>query len=94
MPTPLRLSFARLCRETRTMLDITQAELAAAIGISRPYIAAIEAGRANPSLEVVAGIGDALGLELQLVGRPPVVLNGPRQRDAVHARCSGTSTVD
>ncbi len=71
------------------MLDITQAELATAVRVSRPYIAAIEAGRANPSLEVVERIADALGLELQLLGRPPVVMNSPHQRDAVHARCSG-----
>jgi transcriptional regulator with XRE-family HTH domain len=83
------MSFARLCRETRTMLDITQQQLAAAVGVSRPYIAAIESGRANPSLEVIERIGFALGLELQLVGRTPVVANSPRQRDAVHARCSG-----
>lgn len=70
MATPLRMSFARLCRETRTMLDITQAELAAAVGVSRPYIAGIESGRANPSLEVVERIGSALGLEMRLIGRP------------------------
>jgi transcriptional regulator with XRE-family HTH domain len=83
------MSFARLCRDARTMLDITQAELAAAVGVSRPYIARIEAGRANPSLDVVERIGSALGLELQLLRRPPALMNGPRQRDAVHARCSG-----
>ena len=71
------------------MLDITQRELAAAVGVSRPYIAAIESGRANPSLEVLERVGAALGLELQLIGRPPVIANSPRQRDAVHARCSG-----
>lgn len=89
MTTPLRISFARLCRDTRTLLDITQAELATAVGVSRPYIAGIEAGRANPSLEVVERIGYALGLDVQLVARPPVALNSPRQRDAMHARCSG-----
>jgi transcriptional regulator with XRE-family HTH domain len=73
MATPLRISFARLCRDTRTMLDITRAELAAAVGVSRPYIATIENGGANPSLEVVERIGYALGLDVQVVGRPPVV---------------------
>jgi transcriptional regulator with XRE-family HTH domain len=87
--TPLRVSFARLCRDTRVMLDITQAELAAAVGVSRPYIAAIEHGRANPSLDVADRIGIALGLELRLVGRFPALIDGPGQRDAVHARCSG-----
>jgi putative transcriptional regulator len=85
----LRVTFARLCRDTRTMLDITQRELALAVGVSRPYIAAIESGTANPSLETVERIGSSLGLDLQLVMRPPTVINGPTQRDALHARCSG-----
>jgi transcriptional regulator with XRE-family HTH domain len=89
VPTPLRISFARLCRDTRLMLDITQAEVAAAVGVSRAYVASIESGRANPSLEVAGRIGAALGLELQIIGRSPIVLNGPLQRDAVHAWCSG-----
>lgn len=88
MVQTMRVQFASLCRETRLMLDITQRELGDAAGISRSLIAAIEAGQANPSLEVVMRIGDALGLNLQLVGRPPLVI-GPRTRDAVHARCSG-----
>jgi transcriptional regulator with XRE-family HTH domain len=86
---PVRTTFGRLCRETRAMLDITQADLAAAVGLSRAYVASIESGRANPSLDVVDRIGVALGLELELSGRQPVVFNGPAQRDAVHARCSG-----
>lgn len=89
MATPLRVSFSRLCRDTRVMLDITQAELAAAVGVSRPYIAAIEHGRANPSMDVVHKIGLALGLELRLIGHAPAIIDRPGQRDAVHARCSG-----
>jgi transcriptional regulator with XRE-family HTH domain len=89
MSTPLRTTFARLCREARTMLDVTQLELAGAVGVSRAYIASIETGRADPSIDVVERIGSALGLELQLVGRPPAVIDGPRQRDLIHARCAG-----
>ena len=71
------------------MLDITQAELAAAVGVSRAHIASIETGRANPSLDLVQRIGVSLGLELQLMSRSPIVLNSPAQRDLLHARCSG-----
>jgi DNA-binding XRE family transcriptional regulator len=71
------------------MLDVTQAELAQAVGVSRPYIASIESGRANPSLRTVEDIAAALGLELQLLGRAPIAINAPAQRDIVHARCSG-----
>jgi transcriptional regulator with XRE-family HTH domain len=70
------------------MLDITQQALAEAAGVSRSLVAEIEAGRANPSLEVVTRLGDALGLELEIIGRQPVVM-GTRVRDSVHARCSG-----
>lgn len=89
VPAPIRTTFARLCRETRVMLDVTQQELADSVGVSRPYIASIEIGRANPTLEVVERIARTLGLELDLLARAPVILNGPRQHDLLHARCSG-----
>ena len=41
---------ARICFDTRTMLDISQQTLADAVGVSRAYIATIESGRANPPL--------------------------------------------
>ncbi len=88
MTVPIRIQFARLCRETRTLLDITQQALADAAGVSRSTIAMIEAGQANSSLDVVMRIGDALGVDIEVVGRPPFVL-GTRVGDAVHARCSG-----
>lgn len=53
------------------MLDITQRELAAAVGVSRAHVAAIKSGRANPSLDLVARIADALGLELDFQVRSP-----------------------
>ncbi len=71
------------------MLDITQQELADAVSVSRPYIASVETGRANPTLDVVGRILRALGLDPDLLARQPVILNGPQQRDLVHARCSG-----
>jgi DNA-binding XRE family transcriptional regulator len=69
------------------MLDITQAELAAAVGVSRSHIAGIETGRVDPSLDLVWSIADRLGLDLQLVGRSPLALER-RRGDLVHARCS------
>jgi transcriptional regulator with XRE-family HTH domain len=70
------------------MLDVTQQTLADAVGVSRPYIAAIESGRANPTLDLVVRIADRLGIEIDLVARKPLIL-GPPQHDLVHARCSG-----
>jgi transcriptional regulator with XRE-family HTH domain len=70
------------------MLDITQAEVAAAVGVSRSHYAGIEAAKEAPSIDLVWRIADRLGLELELVGRPPVV-SERRCGDLVHARCSG-----
>ena len=89
MSTVLRRSFAAFIRETRIGLDIAQQELADAVGVSRGYVAIVEGGRANPSLAMVERFGDALGVDLNLVGRPPVVLGRRGQRDLVHAWCSG-----
>lgn len=87
----LGTTFAQLCRDTRIRLDITQGELADAAGLSRGYIANIESGRANPTLNQVDQIGHVLGLELGLASRPPTFLGQRRPHDLVHARCSGYS---
>lgn len=68
-------------------MDITQADLAAAVGVSRSLIAGIETGRVNATLDVVMRIGDALDLNLQIVGERPVVID-PRPSGALHGRCS------
>ena len=48
----------------RSDLDITAQQLAAAVGISRQYLSAIESGHANPTLGLVERIGDVLETEL------------------------------
>ena len=88
MAATLRISFARWCRQTRIDLDITQRELADAVGVSRTYVVAIEAGTANPSMLLVERIGEALGLRFELVARRPILVDGRPSRDLVHARCS------
>ena len=82
------MPFGRLCRSTRSALGLSQRQLALMVSISPGYLAAIETGSANPTLAVVERVGDALGLELRIVGSPPVLI-GERQRELVHARCSG-----
>ena len=83
----MRSAVARACRETRIALRLTQRQLAATVRVSRGYIAAIERGRANPSVDVVDRICRALELEAELIIRPPIVMELPRQHDLVHARC-------
>jgi transcriptional regulator with XRE-family HTH domain len=89
MATPLRIDLARWCLQTRLELDITQAQVAIAAGVSRSLVVSIEAGTANPSLDIVDRVGRALGVEFDLGGRRPLLIGGPHQRDLVHARCSG-----
>jgi transcriptional regulator with XRE-family HTH domain len=88
-PESIRIVFARACRDARIRLRLTQQQVADAVGLSRGYIATIERGRGNPSLDVVDRVSRALGLEAELILRPPVVVGTYKQRDLVHARCSG-----
>lgn len=89
-PRPsLRTSVARVCRTYRSRLGLTQAQLAEAAGLTRGYIASIETGAANPTLDVVERIADALGLVIEPVFHPPTVLGDRGQGDALHARCLG-----
>ena len=89
MPEPLRITFGRWCRSTRTELDITQGDLAQAVGVSRSLIAAYESGRRVPDLDVIDRIAGALGVRVGLDLRRPVVLGAARETDLLHARCSG-----
>jgi transcriptional regulator with XRE-family HTH domain len=87
--TQPRFTLARACRDGRLALGLTQSALASKVRVARSYIAAIEYGRANPSLDVILRLAAALGLEVDLSFRSPVIVGDRRQRDAVHARCSG-----
>jgi transcriptional regulator with XRE-family HTH domain len=77
---------ATICRDRRLALDLTQAEVAGALGISRSHYASIEQARTNPSLGLLDRIGTALGLELHIDARPVLIVLGSRVRDGVHAR--------
>lgn len=69
-------------RLMRLDAGVTQAELAAVVGVDRSYVPRIEAGDARPSLEVLTAIGLALGAELSLRYFPG---SGPRLHDRVQA---------
>lgn len=71
------------------MLDVTQQELALAVGVSRSHIAGVESGRVNPSIDLAWRIADRLGIEISVVGRAPIVFGRREGQDLVHARCSG-----
>ena len=64
-PKPTRVS--NRIRELRAARNLTQAELAATLGVTRQTVIAIEQGRYSPSLEMAFQIALALGAPLDEV---------------------------
>lgn len=54
----------RALRERRTTLGLSQAHLAARVGVDQRQVRRYEAGRAQPALDVAARIAAALGMSL------------------------------
>lgn len=84
-----RTTLARLCRDGRLAHGWLQAVLAGRVGVSRSYITAIERSLANPTLDMIVRLTTVLGFEIDLMARSAIVVGDRRQRDAVHAWCSG-----
>jgi len=65
-------------RKRRELLGLLQPQLAAIAGVSRRTLQLIEAGKANPSLETLFKIADALGLSIKLklkeAGKGPITV--------------------
>jgi transcriptional regulator with XRE-family HTH domain len=59
-----RKRFGQRVKHLRQQRKLTQIELAEELGFSRSYLAEIETGRRNPSLETVKTISDGLGVSL------------------------------
>jgi transcriptional regulator with XRE-family HTH domain len=83
----LRATFGAACRDVRRSLDVSLRDVADLVRISPSYLARIERGIANPTVETMLEVATALGMTLAptILGRPPVAERG----DRVHARCSG-----
>lgn len=71
------------CRAIRALEGLSQAELAARLGLDVKVIVGLEAGHGNPRLSSLQRLADAFGFEVALV-RPnaPVGLFDPAQRAA------------
>lgn len=54
-------------RAARHSLGLTQAEVAGRMGVSAPYVVAVEAGRANPTVGQLAAFAEAMQLGLEVV---------------------------
>ena len=59
---------ARELIKARLAKKLTQAELAEKAGVKQAYIARLESGTANPTVDSLGKVADALGKRLKLVG--------------------------
>lgn len=63
-------------RRTRRALDLTQAVLAARVGVAPSTLIRIEKGRTRPNVDTLFKLADALGVD------PKWILDGDRPKDA------------
>jgi len=57
-------SFAITLAEARRQLNLTQQQLAARLGVSQAYVAKLESGEANPTLDRIGSLLAILGFSL------------------------------
>ena len=68
MPSPsLRHSFGHRIRELRLATGMTQEAFADKCGFARTYMSRIETGGANPSLDAIKVLADALKVDLSVL---------------------------
>lgn len=67
--SPLDLSkhFGSAVRQHRTLVRLSQEELADRAGLDRTYVSGIERGARNPSLKILQKVADALGADLDVI---------------------------
>ncbi|HCU0831859.1 helix-turn-helix domain-containing protein [Pseudomonas aeruginosa] len=63
----LRLRFGLRVRELRLASGLNQEAFADKCGFARTYMSRIETGGANPSLDAIKVLADALGVELSVL---------------------------
>lgn len=66
-PDSLKLIVRENVRERRLEQEMTQAEVALAIGTSQAFIANIERGHTSISMEILAKLAEALGTQPSLL---------------------------
>ncbi len=92
--TSLLFELGRRIRAARQASGLSLAELARRAGVSRRYATEAEAGRANPSVLVLARLADALGIGLASLFEPASHRPRAAERLAlVGLRGAGKSTV-
>jgi DNA-binding XRE family transcriptional regulator len=72
VPPAPDVAVAILVRWARTEAGLTQAELAARMGVAQPRIAELELPGGNPSIERLQRVAQALHLRLEILFSPPL----------------------
>lgn len=67
------MDYGNIIKSRRKLIGVTQEELADVAQISLSYVKLIEQGKANPSINVLVQILDAMGMEIQLVEKKPEI---------------------
>ncbi|TPE43310.1 helix-turn-helix transcriptional regulator [Pontibacter mangrovi] len=57
---------SEIIRERRSMLHLTQEDLAALAGVGLRTLKALEVGKGNPSLDTLQRLAEVLGMEVRL----------------------------
>jgi DNA-binding XRE family transcriptional regulator len=75
----LYLAIGRAIKAARADRELTQTDLALAIGLTRTSIVNIEQGRQRMPLHTLVAIGDALGIDARDLwpARPKIQADGP-----------------
>lgn len=63
--TTLRHRFGKRLRQIRRYKDLTQEQLAEAVGVTVEFISNIERGKSAPSFETIEKLTAALGVEVE-----------------------------
>lgn len=80
-PSPALRHLAATVRGRRQDLGLTQEQLAALAGVSRPWLSELEGGKASAEIGLVLRVVDALGLRMEL--RAPDVADAVSERQPV-----------
>ena len=79
------LELGHFVRATRREKDLTQADLAALVGVSRKWVGELESGKRTIDLSLVLRTLNALGLVLDVDARQPTSTRSKFDIDAIIA---------
>ncbi len=71
VPADLRERFGFLIRACRLEHEMTQEDLADAVGVHQPSVSAWELGRALPDFETMSVLANLFGIDLNTLNDPP-----------------------